>query len=223
VSLLFSRLIYKDIISKVSPSDLLWAIESPTESRQGGQALLGMSRILDEITGGIVLGDADKGEYRRYVEVSRVVAETVGLAPGASGLIINGRVRLTVSLPVSYRDVSRLQIVGPIASGEFTAEDYQTLQNYELATRVQPVLSALEDVIPASTGYDRCVLKLSGNGSFAENRFQCNRSRFCVDGVFHHIWASSGRSVPIWCLQQGSDIKESKLQFYEQSIYVGGS
>jgi UDP-glucose:glycoprotein glucosyltransferase len=49
----------------------------------------------------------------------------------------------------------RLQIIGPIASGEFTAEDFQTLQDYELAKRVQPVLSALEDVVPTFTGHDR--------------------------------------------------------------------
>jgi hypothetical protein len=39
-----------------------------------------------------MLADIDKGDYRRYVEESRFVAKTVDLAPGASGLIINGRV-----------------------------------------------------------------------------------------------------------------------------------
>jgi UDP-glucose:glycoprotein glucosyltransferase len=53
------------------------------------------------------------------------------------------------------RDVPHLQIVGPITSGEFTAEDYQTLQDYELARRVQPVLNALEDISPGFIGYDR--------------------------------------------------------------------
>jgi hypothetical protein len=47
------------------------------------------------------------------------------------------------------------QVVGPIASGEFTAEDYQTLQDYELARRVQPVLTALESTVPTFVGYDR--------------------------------------------------------------------
>jgi UDP-glucose:glycoprotein glucosyltransferase len=154
VSSLFSHLIYKDILSKVLPSDLLRAIDSPNESRQNGQALLD-THFLDEITGGITLADVDKEDYRRYMEASRVAAEKVGFVPGASGLIINGRVRLTVLLPVSNCDVPRLQIVGPIASGEFTAEDYQTLQDYELAKRVQPVLSALEDVVPAFAAHDR--------------------------------------------------------------------
>ena len=48
-----------------------------------------------------------------------------------------------------------LQVVGPIVPGEFTAEDYEILQEYELAKRVQPVLSALEDVVPAFASYDR--------------------------------------------------------------------
>ena len=34
-------------------------------------------------------------------------------------------------------------------------EDYEIIQDYELAKRVQPVLSALEDIVPAFTGYDR--------------------------------------------------------------------
>ena len=104
--------------------------------------------------GEVTLADVDKDDYRRYVKAGKVAAERVGIAPGASGLIINGRVRPTVSLLVSSRDVPHLQIIGPFESGEFTAEDFQTLQDYELARRVQPVLSALEDVVPTFTGYD---------------------------------------------------------------------
>ena len=48
-----------------------------------------------------------------------------------------------------------LQVVGPIASGVLTIEEYQILQEYELAKRVQPVLSALEDIVPTFGGYDR--------------------------------------------------------------------
>ncbi len=151
VSSLFSHLIFKDIFSKVSPTDLLRAIDSPNDSGQGEQVLLSMPSSLDEIT----LADVDKDDYRRYVAAGRVAAERVGFAPGAFGLIINGRVRVTFLILVSNRDVPRLQIIGPIGSGEFTADDYQTLQDYELAKRVQPVLSALEDVVPAFTGHDR--------------------------------------------------------------------
>jgi hypothetical protein len=48
-----------------------------------------------------------------------------------------------------------LQVVGPIVSGDFTADDYEILQDYELAKRVQPVVGALEDIVPAFAGYDR--------------------------------------------------------------------
>ena len=150
MSSLFSHLISKGIFSKVLPTDLLRAINFCNESGQG-QVLLSMPSSLGEVT----LADVDKDKYHRYVKAGRVAAERVGIAPGASGLIINGRVRFTVLLLVSNRDVPRLQIVGPIASGEFTAEDFQTLQDYELATRVQPVLSALEDVVPTFAGHDR--------------------------------------------------------------------
>jgi len=95
--------------------------------------LLSMPSSLGKVT----LADVDKDNYRQYVKAGSVAAERVGIAPGASGLIINGR------------------IIGPIAPGEFTAEDFQTLQDYELAKRVQPVLSALEDVVPTFTGHDR--------------------------------------------------------------------
>ena len=92
MSSLFSHLISKDIFSKVSSTDLLRAIDSPNESAQGGQVLLNMPSSLGEVT----LVDVDKDDYRRYVKTGRVVAERVGIAPGAFGLIINGRVRFTV-------------------------------------------------------------------------------------------------------------------------------
>ena len=46
-----------------------------------------------------MLADIDEDDYRRYVEASKLVAKRVDLAPGASGLIINGRVRLFVVRP----------------------------------------------------------------------------------------------------------------------------
>ena len=105
VSSLFSHLPYKNILSKVSSFDLLRAVDFPIESRQEGQVLLGMPS-LDEITGGITFADVDKGNYRRYLEASRVATEEVDLASGASGLTANGRVRLTVLLPSSNRDMT---------------------------------------------------------------------------------------------------------------------
>jgi hypothetical protein len=61
-----------------------------------------MSSPLDEITGGVPLADIDRNDYRRYVEAGRLVANTAGLAPGASGLLINGRVK-SIALSVRFR------------------------------------------------------------------------------------------------------------------------
>ncbi|KAI9428853.1 UDP-glucose:glycoprotein glucosyltransferase-domain-containing protein [Lactarius indigo] len=139
VSSLLSHLVSKDLLSKATASQLLQALgpRDDSGSRQDGQTVLSMASPLDEITGGVALADVDQDDYQRYVQTGKLVAKMAGLAPGASGLIINGR------------------IIGPIAPGEFTAEDYRILEDYELAKRVQPVLSALWDIVPAFAGYDR--------------------------------------------------------------------
>ena len=95
MSSLFSHLIYKDLLSKVTAAQLLQALGPRGDSgfMQDGQTVLSVASPLDEITGGVALDDIDRDDYRRYVETSRLVAKTAGLAPGASGLIVNGRVR----------------------------------------------------------------------------------------------------------------------------------
>jgi hypothetical protein len=94
VSLWFSHLVYKGLLSKASPSDLLRAINFGASNREG-LTLLDLSSSFDGITSGIALGDLDPDNYRQYTEASRSVAEKVGLVPGAAGLIINGRVRIS--------------------------------------------------------------------------------------------------------------------------------
>ncbi|KAI9511020.1 UDP-glucose:glycoprotein glucosyltransferase-domain-containing protein [Russula earlei] len=153
VSSLLSHLLCKNLLSKVLPSELLRVIGLLGESRQG-QPVLDFPSALNEVTGYITLANVDKDDYRQYLESSRLAAEEVGFPRGASGVIVNGRVRLT-SLPVPKRDVLHWQIIGPIPSGEFTAEDYQTLQDYELAKRVRPILDALGDLVPSFPGHDR--------------------------------------------------------------------
>ncbi|TFY57738.1 hypothetical protein EVJ58_g6843 [Rhodofomes roseus] len=89
---------------------------------------------LDEILGKTELKDS---EYREYVKVSRLVAREFGLAPGEQGLVVNGR------------------IIGPVAVGEFVAQDFPVLSTYELRKRVQPVVDALHDVAVSLQEYDR--------------------------------------------------------------------
>jgi hypothetical protein len=98
VSLLFSHLVYKGLLSKASPSNLLQAIDLLSQPNRPGQTQQDMPYFFDDITGGIAIADLDEGVYRQYIQSSRLVAEKVGLIPGAAGLIINGRVRVTVSI-----------------------------------------------------------------------------------------------------------------------------
>ncbi|KAN0128696.1 hypothetical protein V8E53_013515 [Lactarius tabidus] len=126
VSSLFSHLIRKGLLSKATALQLLQVLGPHGESgsKQHGQTVMSAASLLDEIMGGIALADIDRNDYGRYVEADRLVAKTVDVAPGAGGLLINGRV------------------VGPIAPGEFIADDYEILQDHELAKRVQPVVSS---------------------------------------------------------------------------------
>lgn len=39
--------------------------------------------------------------------------------------------------------------------GEFSAEDFKVLEDYEYVRRVEPVISALGDVLSAEVQYDR--------------------------------------------------------------------
>lgn len=113
VSSLFSHLLYKDLFSQTSPSSLLHVIALLSEASQEEQILLEMPSSFVEVTGGITLADIDKDDYRRYIDVSRLVAEEVGLVPGTTGLVINGRVRVTASVPFPKRDVPRCRSLAP--------------------------------------------------------------------------------------------------------------
>ncbi|KAH9162492.1 UDP-glucose:glycoprotein glucosyltransferase-domain-containing protein [Lactarius sanguifluus] len=134
-----------DLLSKTTASQLLQALgpHGDSGSRQDGQTVLSVASPLDEITGGVALADIDQDDYRRYVQTGKLVAKMAGLAPGASGLIVNGRV---MSIRISS---------GRLQPGEFTADDYRILEDYEMAKRVQPVLSALRDIVPTFADYDR--------------------------------------------------------------------
>lgn len=73
-SSLFSHLIYKDLLSKATASQLLQVLGSrgDSESKQHGQAVLSTSSLLDEITGCTALADIDRNDYWRYVDAGRL-------------------------------------------------------------------------------------------------------------------------------------------------------
>lgn len=107
MSLLFSHLVYKGLLLKASPSNLIRAIDLLSASSRKGQTLLEIPSF-DEITGGITLANLDRDDYHRYTEASRLVAEKVGLVPGAAGLIINGRVRATLPIPFPRHEMAHM-------------------------------------------------------------------------------------------------------------------
>lgn len=112
VSSLFSHFIHKDFLSKATPSRLLQVLgpRGDPASKQEGQTVLNMASQLDEITGGVALANIDRDDYRRYVEeTGRMVAKTAGVAPGASGLIINGRMSFPFALSVLYQLLSHVR------------------------------------------------------------------------------------------------------------------
>jgi hypothetical protein len=107
VSLLFSHLVYKGLLLKASPSHLIRAIDLLSASSREGRTLLEMPSF-DEITGGTTLANLDKDDYHRYTEASLLAAEKVGLVPGAAGLIINGRVSVTLPIPCSKHEMAHM-------------------------------------------------------------------------------------------------------------------
>ncbi|KIY49922.1 glycosyltransferase family 24 protein [Fistulina hepatica ATCC 64428] len=73
----------------------------------------------------------DHAVYETYVYACGLFVKGLGIQPGASALLVNGRV------------------VGPITEGGFVSEDFAELEKYELK-RVQPLLTALGDIVPLS-------------------------------------------------------------------------
>jgi len=81
-----------------------------------------------------------------YVRACRRVAKRVGLAPGESGLLVNGRVRS--SNVWRFLDVDSSKVVGPIKRGEFRTPDFHALEEYEYRKRVEPIEKAIRDIAP---------------------------------------------------------------------------
>jgi len=66
-------------------------------------------------------------EYRRS---SRLLARELGFKEGEQGILINGRV------------------IGPIPTDTFLAEDFVNLANFERKKRAEPILTALQELVP---------------------------------------------------------------------------
>uniref|UniRef100_A0A8H8CJL8 Glycosyltransferase family 24 protein n=1 Tax=Psilocybe cubensis TaxID=181762 RepID=A0A8H8CJL8_PSICU len=129
---LFAHLHTRELLAKASPESLLTALgfdglSIPTE---GTQIPIKKYNAFEELTGGVSLGSIMEEEYIDYVKTSRLVSRELHLLPGQSALVVNGRV------------------VGPIAANDFHVADFKTLEDHEFRGRTEPVVKALQDVVP---------------------------------------------------------------------------
>ncbi|KAL5480943.1 KRE5 [Sanghuangporus weigelae] len=136
ISPVVSHLITHDILSKVSLDefDVLLSPETAVFNNAGssGEQLVlsensAVYQLLQDV-GVPMNGLSDSEIHDRYTLASRLFVRELGLAPGELGLVVNGR------------------IVGPIESNAFTAQDFATLEKYELRKRTEPVIEALTNV-----------------------------------------------------------------------------
>ncbi|THH10819.1 hypothetical protein EW146_g8252 [Bondarzewia mesenterica] len=139
VSWLISHLISQDALSGVHPARLLRALGYDTSivTNDHEQIVLSPDAIFEELTGGVSLDDLDGVVYDDFVRSCRTMARALRLRPGDIALVVNGR------------------LVGPVEPGDFTAEDFKTLENYEYLRRVEPVIRALGEVLPETAEYDQ--------------------------------------------------------------------
>jgi UDP-glucose:glycoprotein glucosyltransferase len=93
-SLLMSHLLHNDLLSKISPYQLLQALGLSPVSVDGDvvQTVLSQERILHEITGGVALADLDVRAFNDYVRSSRLLVRELRLSKGDHAVIMNGRV-----------------------------------------------------------------------------------------------------------------------------------
>ncbi|OSX61274.1 glycosyltransferase family 24 protein [Postia placenta MAD-698-R-SB12] len=135
-SSLLAQLICQGILHHVPPSRLVetLGLEDASADEQSSQVVLPAAGSLDDI---LHEGTLSNKEYDDYVRSSRLIVRDLKLEPGEQALIVNGRV------------------VGPFEPEEFVAEDLGALATYEMRTRVQPVIDALESIYEGLNDLDR--------------------------------------------------------------------
>ncbi|KAF9077351.1 glycosyltransferase family 24 protein [Rhodocollybia butyracea] len=99
---------------------------------------LSSSQLLQALGGTDTVETGDSNPQRSsYLDSCQWFVRSLAVEPGENAVVINGR------------------ILGPIAPKDFLAADFLALQEYELQKRIQPVLSALEDIRPGLKDLDR--------------------------------------------------------------------
>lgn len=128
---MFSHLIANERLSSLTPALLLHALKlhvpSDTDDAEA-QETFSTTEALSQVLGDISFNDIDAANYTSYLTSSRLLSKHLHLTPGANAILINGR------------------IVGPFDAADWSAGDFEDLEQYEGGKRVVPALSALGDV-----------------------------------------------------------------------------
>ncbi|KAF5386468.1 hypothetical protein D9757_005906 [Collybiopsis confluens] len=133
MSSVFAHLVDNNQLSKITPVQLLQALEEggepvPEDDQTNRQVSFSSAKALKNALELDGLTSRRTVRTSKFLESCQWFVRSVGLDPGQNAIIINGRV------------------VGPIIPKRFLAADFHALQEYELLKRVQPVLSALESI-----------------------------------------------------------------------------
>lgn len=79
----------------------------------------------------------NSAEYLKYCMSGQLLARDIGLKPGQTGLLVNGRV------------------IGPLEAGDFGAIDFSPMLAYEKQRRATPILEALKEIGFSEDSMDR--------------------------------------------------------------------
>ncbi|KAG6827591.1 hypothetical protein H0H92_011214 [Tricholoma furcatifolium] len=134
-SSLFAYALHDHLMSKTAPETLLRAL-GVEGSGSEAQTVLSQDEIVQKLKGGAKVA-ANSDYYAEYVKTSRLVARDTGLQPGQRALLVNGRV------------------VGPIEEDGFGSLDFAALEKYEILKRSQPIMTALQTIVPDAGQNDR--------------------------------------------------------------------
>lgn len=159
-SWLISHLLSTNRLSKASATQLLRGLGmTASVGADEAQAPLSQQDELLELTGNVPTSDFNKDDYVNYVRRCRLVAREMGISSKDPVILVNGRVRRLIHSSFVPSSPAR-QLVGPVGNGDFLSADFKALEVYELRKRAEPVMKALEAVIPSATERDRFVIRI---------------------------------------------------------------
>ncbi|KAF8155695.1 UDP-glucose:glycoprotein glucosyltransferase-domain-containing protein [Crassisporium funariophilum] len=111
-----------------NPATLLAAlgVETPVVAGDEGSTQTPLTQA--EALAASIGDDVKPEKYADFVKASRLVARELGILPGQSALLVNGR------------------IVGPLEPNDFRTADFTALEDYEYRKRTEPVVKALKEI-----------------------------------------------------------------------------